>query len=384
MAQNQTLSNFGQYIAVNTSGNTVTFNTTAVLNGVSANGSYGTAGQALTTNGTAVYWSTIVGTNTSAQYVWTNAHTFQANVTFTGNVSQITANGSVGTNNQVLTSNGTNIYWATPTGGLGATFSFVYNTFTGNGSVNTYTLTAPATTNNALVYINGVYQQPSNAYSITGTTLTFTANVPNNAIVSVEIPSYQTFSGTVSGYINYYYTATAGQTTFSGNDNNSRSLKYDPTYLQVFLNGVKLPGADYTATSGNSIVLSAAASLNDVVEIISFGALYATNNAVYIDNVVTTSNTSTWNVDSFSATTYRSASYQVQVTDNTNSNYHVENINLVHNGSSVWMTEYGAVYSNGSSLASFDATINTGILYLQVTPVTANSTVRVLRTAVAV
>ena len=35
--------------------------------GISANGSLGSSGQFLTTNGTGVYWSTSSGTNTSAQ-----------------------------------------------------------------------------------------------------------------------------------------------------------------------------------------------------------------------------------------------------------------------------------------------------------------------------
>jgi hypothetical protein len=57
----------------------IVFNAAA---GISANGSLGTAGQALTTNGTAVYWATVAaGTNVAAQYTWTNTNIFQANVT---------------------------------------------------------------------------------------------------------------------------------------------------------------------------------------------------------------------------------------------------------------------------------------------------------------
>jgi hypothetical protein len=55
--------------------------------GVSANGGFGSNGQALTSNGSAVYWSTIVGTNTAAQYTWTNNHTFSANVALNGFVN---------------------------------------------------------------------------------------------------------------------------------------------------------------------------------------------------------------------------------------------------------------------------------------------------------
>ena len=60
---------------------------------LTANGTAGTAGQVLTSNGTATYWSTVTATvSTSAQYTWSNLHTFQANVSFTGNGIGITTN----------------------------------------------------------------------------------------------------------------------------------------------------------------------------------------------------------------------------------------------------------------------------------------------------
>lgn len=365
--------------------------------GVSANGSYGTSGQVLTSNGSAVYWAAASASFTNGSSISVN------NFVLTGAFSANSSNGSAG---QLLTSTGSGgAYWAngstitvyyangataiTGSGAIAnsttaASFSFNYNTFTGNGSVNTYTLNAATTTNNSLVMINGVVQQPSNAYSITGSTLTFTANVPNNAIITAVVPTYSTVAGTVSQFRNYTFIASNNQTTFTGNDSTSKLLTYDINFISVYLNGVKLAPADYTASTGNSVILTSAASNNDVLEVVSYAGLYIMNNAVYVDNSVTTSNTSTWNVDTFSATSYRSASYFAQVTDNTNSNYHVQNINLVHNGSAVWITEYGAVYSNGSSLATFDATISGSNVYLTVAPVTANSTIRVLRTAVSV
>lgn len=69
----------------------------------------------------------------------------------------------------------------------------------------------------------------------------------------------------------FIYTATAGQTTFSGSDDHSRTLSYtDAEFTDVFLNGVKLDKSDYTATSGTSIVLGSAASLNDILEVLAF------------------------------------------------------------------------------------------------------------------
>ena len=48
----------------------------------------------------------------------------------------------------------------------------------------------------------------------------------------------------------FNYTATANQTTFTGADTNGETLAYDAGYADVYLNGVRLSGADVTITSG--------------------------------------------------------------------------------------------------------------------------------------
>ena len=71
----------------------------------------------------------------------------------------------------------------------------------------------------------------------------------------------------------YQYTATAGQTTFSGTDLGNLTLNYvDNNFVDVFQNGVLLKGGgtDYTATSGTSVVLATGASVSDVIEIIVY------------------------------------------------------------------------------------------------------------------
>ena len=72
----------------------------------------------------------------------------------------------------------------------------------------------------------------------------------------------------------FEYTATAAQTTFSGNDDNSNSLSYSSGVNNVFVsvNGVMLDGSDYTATNGTSVVLSAAANANDMIKILATNA----------------------------------------------------------------------------------------------------------------
>ena len=69
-------------------------------------------------------------------------------------------------------------------------------------------------------------------------------------------------------YTNYIYTATAGQTTFTGNDDNSVSLAYTAGAILVFLNGVKIEADDFTATDGTSIVLTEAVGIDTQIVIV--------------------------------------------------------------------------------------------------------------------
>ena len=72
----------------------------------------------------------------------------------------------------------------------------------------------------------------------------------------------------------FQYQATAGQPSFTGSDANSLVLTYtDSLYLDVYQNGVLLvPGTDYAATTGTSVVLVTGASTGDVVEMVVYDA----------------------------------------------------------------------------------------------------------------
>ncbi len=92
--------------------------------------------------------------------------------------------------------------------------------------------------------------------------------------------------------INYHYTATASQTTFSGSDENSNTLSYTVENLIVTRNGIVLEdGTDYTATSGTSVVLAVAAAVNDEINIVAFKSFTTadmvskTNGGAFVGNV---------------------------------------------------------------------------------------------------
>ncbi len=71
----------------------------------------------------------------------------------------------------------------------------------------------------------------------------------------------------------FNFTATAGQTVFSGNDINGQSLTYTVGAVILTLNGIDLKnGTDYTATTGSSIVLASGAVAGDELRVYAFGS----------------------------------------------------------------------------------------------------------------
>jgi hypothetical protein len=67
------------------------------------------------------------------------------------------------------------------------------------------------------------------------------------------------------------YTASGSQTSFTGAGAEGITLSYkDSNFVDVYQNGVKLAEADYTSTSGTTIVLAQGAAANDIVEIIVY------------------------------------------------------------------------------------------------------------------
>jgi len=68
----------------------------------------------------------------------------------------------------------------------------------------------------------------------------------------------------------FKFTATSGQTTFSGADASSNTLAYSTGNFDVFLNGVLLDSTDFTATNGTSVVLSSAAAADDILSVLAY------------------------------------------------------------------------------------------------------------------
>ena len=164
------------------------------------------------------------------------------------------------------------------------TAAFVTDQFSANGSGTVFTLSvAPANTNSILVAVSGVLQDPA-TYSVSGTTLTFSAAPPaGTGNISVRFLGIPASGVTSTAYrTQTEFTATAGQTTFS-------VPSYTVGFIDVYRNGALLGSADFTATNGTTVVLANPASSGDLVETISFFVSSVVNAIPAVANAVTTS-----------------------------------------------------------------------------------------------
>jgi len=70
--------------------------------------------------------------------------------------------------------------------GTGGTVNYTVDSFTGDGSTVAYTMTvAPADAQQVQVFVGSVYQEPTTAYTVSGTALTFTSAPPNGVPVNI-------------------------------------------------------------------------------------------------------------------------------------------------------------------------------------------------------
>ncbi len=90
---------------------------------------------------------------------------------------------------------------------------------------------------------------------------------------------------------------------------------------------------------------------------------------------VTTTSTSEATMDTFSTSSYRSAKYEVSISDSTSGTYQFTELSIVHNGTTASVSQYGTVLTGTTELATFGVDINIGTLRIRTTPATSNSTV---------
>ena len=90
-------------------------------------------------------------------------------------------------------------------------------------------------------------------------------------------------------------------------------------------------------------------------------------------NQSSVTSTSQFECESFPAADFRSARYTVQVTNVTDSTYHVTEILLIHDGTTPAITEFATIFTGSAAEATFDADITSGNVRLLATPASTDS-----------
>jgi hypothetical protein len=212
--------------------------------------------------------------------------------------------------------------------------------FNGDGSTVNYTLSRESTTNATVVTLNGVVQIPTLAYSVSvidNVTLTFTEAPAVDDLIDIR-----TFATT---------SVVAGLSSQNG-------------YVEVVTtnNGVTITGS--TVSAGQFKVLIG-------VE----GDWNATPTPISVS-------TSAVAIDTFDKGIYRSAKYQIQVTNG--ANYEVSEVLVVHDGTTAYRTQYGLISTSGTALGTVTALVVGSNIEVRYTGASAGNTVKVVTQRIAV
>ena len=205
-------------------------------------------------------------------------------------------------------------------------------------------------------------------YAVTAGIATYaeTAGIATYA-TSAGIATYAPTAGISTDATNAGYAKTAGIST------TSQGISGTPSITIQNLTGV---GATFSGnvTIGGTLTYEDVTNI-DVVGLITArsGIDFGSPSVVRIESGSSTKEaTSQASVDSFTASSYRSAQYQVQITRG--SSYQMTTINVLHDGTNAYLSEFGTIRT-GVNLATFDADINSGSLRLLATPTSSDSTV---------
>lgn len=160
---------------------------------------------------------------------------------------------------------------------------------------------------------------------------------------------------TISSYANLqagYFVGDGSRLTNVGAYGNTQVSQYLPTHTG--------PLSGSTVTIGNTVPVLTSSS------------------------VTTSIGTSAMALDTFATASYRSAKYVISINDITNTQFQTCEIILVQDGTTATISTYGSVWTGTASRMNFTAIIASGILTLYGTGISANNTVKLVRTLIPI
>ncbi len=168
-----------------------------------------------------------------------------------------------------------------------------------------------------IVYLNGIALVENTDYVATNTsTVTFNSAVVLNDEVKIFtfMPADLSSVATPLTFDTFEYTASIGQTHFSGADIHGQTLSYDSGLVNVYLNGLLLRTEDFKDSSGSVLTLTDAADLGDNLTITKLTGNNIGLDRAEVQGLITTSlaeNVATWSEITSSPVTLTSNSRNI-------------------------------------------------------------------------
>jgi len=277
-----------------------------------------------------------------------------------------------------------------------------------NGSNTTFTLNANATSSGTLVTINGVMQIPITAYSISGTTLTFTEAPAIGDVIDTRIlatTSTIDFLSSDQGF-NQFVANDTSLSFYSGNvlvgsvenwriDTNGDFYPVTQANIgapnnrvdYLFASNIDIQGGAISGVSlgggslDNTVIGGNIASTGSFTTL-SASTLLQANSAIALEdnNGLFVAPSSTNKISSFDKTVYRSGKFFVQLSDESGSAYQAAEVLVVHDGTTSSIEVYGVTFTGAANLASFSSNVAGSVINLNASSAGANLRAKVTPT----
>jgi hypothetical protein len=205
-------------------------------------------------------------------------------------------------------------------------------TFSGDSTTTVFTMAGTSSTAATIVSINGVLQIPTTAYSVSGTTLTFTEAPATGDLIDVRrlaTTSVVTGISSTNGYMQLT-TDNNGAYVYTGESSTSPTTSWNTRGAEVNLRP---------------------------------------NVSIVVDNADVA-------IDYFFANTYSSAEYTITSTIRDTGIREIAKVLLVHNGTTATISTYGVISTSGNILSNFTANIVSGNVRLYGNTTTGNTIIR--------
>lgn len=239
------------------------------------------------------------------------------------------------------------------------------NSYNGDGSTVAFTLSSSSTTAGTLVMVNGVVQIPTTAYSVTGTTLTFTEAPASGDVVDARVLITTATVSTLAsgnGYNQFDVATTPYANVTAGTSAATVRMSVDGvTGTATFTNDVVING-NLTVKGGSSGNINIGDQPTDKLQL--------QGSIVYNQTAINAPGTNLKELDSFSTSAYSTAKYLIQIKDG--ANIESAEVLLAHDSANVLTTTY-AVLAPAGALGTFSSNIVSGAVKFWYTPTISTS-----------